>query len=115
LEKSLTLALEKSHLKSFSDFGKKNLYVKADPSQQLCSGVGMAGLGLFPHKSALALAPRGLLQSAYDFLCLIYTKGPEHRERVQGSFNPRSKQATRKKRFWAPQRGFGDAILYTKT
>jgi hypothetical protein len=26
------------------------------------------------HKSALALAPRGLLRSAYDFLCLIYTK-----------------------------------------
>jgi hypothetical protein len=34
----------------------------------------VAGLGLFFRESALALAPRGLLQSAYDFLCLIYTK-----------------------------------------
>ena len=57
--------------------------------------VHMAGLGLFFHKSALALVPRGLLQSAYDFLCLIYEydkqKGPGHRGMVQGSFNPRSK------------------------
>jgi hypothetical protein len=37
----------------------------------------MAGLGVFFHESALALAPRGLPQSAYDFLCLIYiTKSP---------------------------------------
>jgi hypothetical protein len=47
----------------------------------------MAGLGLFFHKSALALAPRGLLQSACGFLCLIYhaQKGPGHYKRVQGS------------------------------
>jgi hypothetical protein len=34
----------------------------------------MAGLGLFPHKSALALAPRGLLQSAYGRSC-SYDRG----------------------------------------
>jgi hypothetical protein len=31
----------------------------------------MAGLGLFFQKSARALAPRGFLLSAYNFLCLI--------------------------------------------
>ena len=36
------------------------------------SSMAMAGLGLFNQKSVRALAPRGLLKSAYDFLCLIY-------------------------------------------
>jgi hypothetical protein len=74
----------------------------------------MAGLGLFFQKNAQALAPRGLLQSSYNFLCLIYTKGPGHREMAQGSFNKRSKLCA-KNMFWAPQGGFGGATLYTKT
>jgi hypothetical protein len=74
----------------------------------------MARLGLFSHKSTLALAPRGLVQSAYDFLCLIYTKRSRASWNVQGSFHPRL-ELHAKKVFWAPQRGFGDAVLYTKT
>jgi hypothetical protein len=46
----------------------------------------MAGLGLFFHKTALALAPRGLLQSAYDFLCLIYTKRSRASRKGPGQF-----------------------------
>jgi hypothetical protein len=38
---------------------------------------------------------------------------PGHRGMSQGSFDLRSE--LRKNVFWAPQRGFGDAILYTKT
>ena len=78
----------------------------------------MAGLGLFFHdvnnKSTLALVPRGLLQSAYDFLCLIYAKCPRASWNVPGQFRP-TLGATRKKRFLGPQRGFGDAILYSYT
>jgi hypothetical protein len=33
---------------------------------------------------------------------------------VQGGFNQRSKLHA-KNVFWAPQRGFGDTVLYTKT
>jgi hypothetical protein len=77
-----------------------------DPSWYL-----LAGLGLFNQKGARALAPRGLLRSAYDFLCLIYTKCS--RASWTGQFRP-TLEATRKKRFWAPQRGFGDTFLYTK-
>jgi hypothetical protein len=40
--------------------------------------------------------------------------GPGHRGMVQGSFDPRS-ELHAKNVFWAPQRGFGDAIPYTKT
>jgi hypothetical protein len=43
-------------------------------------------LGLFFHKSALALAPRGFLQSAYDFLCLIYTKNARASRKMPGLF-----------------------------
>jgi hypothetical protein len=63
----------------------------------------VAGLGLFFHKSARALAPRGLLESAYDFLCLISTKSPS-----QGIVeSPRAVLTS--------QGDFGDIILYTKT
>jgi hypothetical protein len=56
----------------------------------------MAGLGLFDQKSVRAVTPRGLLRSAYDFLCLIYCmpKGPGHRGRAQGSFDLRLKLFT---------------------
>jgi hypothetical protein len=65
---------------------------------------GWVPLGLFFHEgSALALAPRGLLRSAYG---LSTEKGPGHREMAQGSFI--------RKKIWAPQRGFGDTTLYTK-
>jgi hypothetical protein len=40
--------------------------------------------------------------------------GPGHRGMAQGSFDLRS-ELHAKNVFWAPQRGFGDAILYTKT
>ena len=46
----------------------------------------MAGLGLFDQKSVRALAPRGLLKSAYDFLCLIYTKSSRASWKVPGQF-----------------------------
>jgi hypothetical protein len=69
----------------------------------------MAGLGLFFHKSTLALAPRGLLRSAYDFLCLIYAKS------ARASWKVPRPELHAKNAFWAPQRGFGDTILYTKT
>jgi hypothetical protein len=46
----------------------------------------VAGLGLFFHESALALAPRGLLPSAYDFLCLIYTKRSRASRKGPGRF-----------------------------
>jgi hypothetical protein len=47
-----------------------------------------AGLGLFFHKSALALAlaSRGLLRSAYDFLCLIYKKNARASRKMPGQF-----------------------------
>jgi hypothetical protein len=64
----------------------------------------MAGLGLFFHKNAFALAPRGLLQSAYDFLCLIYTNFPGHREMVQGCFDL-CPELHAKKRFLGPPAG----------
>jgi hypothetical protein len=63
----------------------------------------MAGLGLFFHKSALALVPRGLLQSAYDFFELNL------RVKSQGIVveSPRAvlptPGATRKKSFLDPQ------------
>jgi hypothetical protein len=62
---------------------------------------GMAGLGLFFHKRALALAPRGLLRSAYDFLCQGMQKVPGHRGKCQGSFDPRP-ELHAKNVFWAP-------------
>ena len=61
----------------------------------------MAGLGLYFQKSARALAPRGLLRSAYDFLCLIFTKSPRASWKVPGQFRP-TLGATRKKRFLGP-------------
>jgi hypothetical protein len=61
----------------------------------------MAGLGLFNQKSARALAPRGLLRSAYDFLCLIYAKSARASRKVPGQFWP-TPGATRKKRFLGP-------------
>jgi hypothetical protein len=71
----------------------------------------MAGLGLPFHKSARALAPRGLLRSAYVFLCLIYTKSARASWNVPGQFWP-TPELHAKNVFWAPQRGFDDAILY---
>jgi hypothetical protein len=57
----------------------------------LSSGLGgllldlrMAGLGLFFHLSVRALAPRDLLRSAYDFLCLIYAKSARASWKVPG-------------------------------
>jgi hypothetical protein len=44
---------------------------------------GMAGLG---YKSVRALAPKGLLQSAYGFLCLIYTKNARASWKMPGEF-----------------------------
>ena len=61
----------------------------------------MAGLGLFDHLSARALAPRGLLRSAYDFLCLIYAKCPRASWNAPGQFRP-TLEATRKKTFFGP-------------
>jgi hypothetical protein len=55
-----------------------------------------------------------LLQSAYDFLCLIYTKRSRASRKGPGQFQS-TLEATRKKPFWALQWGFGDIILYTKT
>ena len=64
----------------------------------------MAGLGLFFHKSARALAPRGLLRSAYVFLYLIYTKKMRgHRERCQGGSFDLRPELHAKNVFWAPQ------------
>ena len=51
-----------------------------------CGWGSMAGLGLFFHESALALAPRGLLQSVYDFVCLIYTKRSRASRKGPGQF-----------------------------
>jgi hypothetical protein len=48
--------------------------------------VHMAGLGLLFHKSSLALAPRDLLQSAFYFLCLIYTKRSRASRKGPGRF-----------------------------
>jgi hypothetical protein len=48
----------------------------------------MAGLGLFKQKSVRALAPRGLLRSAYDLLCLIYAKWPRASWNGPGQFRP---------------------------
>jgi hypothetical protein len=61
----------------------------------------MAGLGLYFHLSVQALAPRGLLRSAYDFLCLIYTKSSRASWKAPGQFRP-TLGATRKKRFLGP-------------
>jgi hypothetical protein len=64
----------------------------------------MAGLGLFNKKCARALAPRGLLQSAYDvFLCLVYAKRPRasRKRKGQGSLNPRSELHANFS-FWLP-------------
>jgi hypothetical protein len=61
----------------------------------------MAGLGLFDQKSVRALIPRGLLRSAYDFLCLIYAKSPRASWKVPGQFRP-TLGATRKKTFFGP-------------
>ena len=61
----------------------------------------MAGLGLFFQKSVRALTPRGLLRSAYDFLCLIYAKSSRASWKVPGQFRP-TPGATRKKRFLGP-------------
>jgi hypothetical protein len=57
----------------------------------------MAGLGLSKQKSVRALAPRGLLKSAYVFLCLIHTKGSRASRKGPGQFLP-TPGATRKKR-----------------
>ena len=46
----------------------------------------VAGLGSFKQKSAQALAPRGLLKSSYDFLCLIYTKRSKASWKGPGQF-----------------------------
>ena len=76
--------------------------------------VDMAGLGLFNQKSARALAPRGLLKSVYDFLCLKSTqKVSGHRENSQGSFYLRP-ELHAKKRVLDPQGGFGYIVFYTK-
>jgi hypothetical protein len=40
-------------------------------------------------------------------------KVPGHRGKCQGSFDLRP-ELHAKKVFWAPQRDFGDAVLYTK-
>jgi hypothetical protein len=76
----------------------------------------MTGLGMFYQKIARALAPRGLLRSAYDFLCLIYeewsSQGIVEWSRAVSIY---ARSCTQKNVFWAPQRGFGDAVLYTKT
>ena len=45
----------------------------------------MAGLGLFFHLSVRALRPRVLLRSAYDFLCLIYTKSARASWKVESA------------------------------
>ena len=77
---------------------------------------GWAGL-IFPRK-----CPRpgtkgfAVLQCAYDFLCLIYNtqKMSGHRERCQGSFDPRPELHARNV-FWASQWGFGGATPCAKT
>ena len=50
------------------------------------SDLVMAGLGLFFHLSVRALTPRGLLRSAYDFLCLIYAKNARASWKMPGQF-----------------------------
>jgi hypothetical protein len=50
-------------------------------------------LGLFNQKSARALAPRGLLQSAYVFLFFIYTKCSRAPWNVPGQFLPKPSEA----------------------
>jgi hypothetical protein len=55
----------------------------------------MAGLGLFFHLSAQALAPRALLRLAYFLLLWLGSpNGPGHRGMVQGSFDLRLKLFT---------------------
>jgi hypothetical protein len=62
----------------------------------------MAGLGLFFHESGLALAPRGLLRSAYDFLCLIYAKLSRASWNGPGQFRPTLGSYTQKTFFGPP-------------
>jgi hypothetical protein len=85
-------------LRSQSIHKKRHTSPNLGPKGMFTSGC-VAGLRLFFHESALALAPRGLLQSAYDFFVLnLHKKAQSY---VQKSF--------------IPQWGFGDAALYTKT
>jgi hypothetical protein len=60
--------------------------VEGRPKTLEIRDTGMAGLGLFNQKSARALAPRGLLRSAYDFLCLVYAKSAKASWKVPGQF-----------------------------
>jgi hypothetical protein len=65
----------------------------------------MAGLGLFKQKSARALAPRDLLQSAYVFCALKPTqKAPGQASRkMPGQFFTYARSYTQKNVFWVPQ------------
>ena len=75
----------------------------------------MAGLGSFVQKSARALAPRGLLRSAYNCLCLVYTKKVQGIVEGSRAVLIHARSSAQKNMFWVPQGGFGGATLYTKT
>ena len=51
-----------------------------------CYGELWLGWAYFPTKVPRALASRGLLQSAYVFLCLIYTKNARASRNMLGQF-----------------------------